>query len=173
MVEFKDIPNMVIVLISVIIILVIGVLLFTAIGDSGVLTVETWSNDTVTAGANATSDTGFIVGFSFDNIVSIDYITLANDSDTSYPNTLTSDNYTLNAAEGYIDVIGLTDTAGQFAGQSLNISGTYYNDTILDLGTAALQTFGSWLGIMVVILLAGIIFGLFKYFGAGAEGSAY
>jgi hypothetical protein len=69
-------------------------------------------------------------------------------------------------------VIVVTLVVGSIVVSNLGATTTDTNATlIVSYGQDAFATFGSWLGIMVVIILAAVIFSLFKYFGQGAEGS--
>lgn len=71
-------------------------------------------------------------------------------------------------------VIVVTLVVGAIVVANLGDTTTDANATlIIGYGQSAFATFGSWLGIMVVIILAAVIFSLFKYFGQGAGGAAY
>ena len=71
-------------------------------------------------------------------------------------------------------IIVVTLVVGSIVVANLGDTTTEANATlIIGYGQSAFATFGSWLGIMVVIILAAVIFGLFKYFGSGEGGGAY
>lgn len=69
-------------------------------------------------------------------------------------------------------VIVVTLVVGSIVVANLGETTTDPNATlVIGYGQSAFATFGSWLGIMVVIILAAVIFSLFKYFGTGGEAS--